>query len=125
MQPETRFKFRPNVFMPELEMYIEQYQYQQNNRTCLQLYYFDPELKTFFPYATLTVNIPAFKLSNPNCALLDTNNCPWSEELLVDALSCAEPTDRYARSGFCYYPEVELIPEQLEKLIYYKRGNVK
>lgn len=53
------------------------------------------------PYADLTVNIE--KLSEKDEAAVDTNNCPWAEEL-IDKYELGLFTGRYLRSGFCSYP---------------------
>ena len=52
-------------------------------------------------YAVLTVSFGEF-ISIKNSAYIDTNNCPFAEQLL--AFDIAEPTSFSKRSGFCEYP---------------------
>lgn len=52
-------------------------------------------------YAFLTVSFGEF-ISIKNSAYIDTNNCPFAEQLL--AFDIAEPTSFSKRSGFCEYP---------------------
>lgn len=52
-------------------------------------------------YAFLTVSFGEF-ISIKNSAFIDTNNCPFAEQLL--AFDIAEPTSFSKRSGFCEYP---------------------
>lgn len=107
------------TFIHNHECYLTTVQYSCNNRVGLQMYYYDEECETYFPYATLTVNIPEHAITNSNCVFLDTNNAPFSLDLLCKKLRCAKPTGKFVQSGFCLYPEVELNPERLSKYIYY------
>lgn len=52
-------------------------------------------------YAFMTVSFGEF-ISIKNSAYIDTNNCPFAEQLL--AFDIAEPTSFSKRSGFCEYP---------------------
>ena len=52
-------------------------------------------------YAFLTVSFGEF-ISIKNSAYIDTNNCPFAEQLLSQGI--AEPTGLYKTSGFCRYP---------------------
>ena len=52
-------------------------------------------------YAFLTVSFGEF-ISIKNSAYIDTNNCPFAEQLLSQGI--AEPTGLYKTSGFCQYP---------------------
>lgn len=52
-------------------------------------------------YTFLTVSFGEF-ISIKNSAYIDTNNCPFAEQLL--AFDIAEPTSFSKRSGFCEYP---------------------
>lgn len=58
------------------------------------------------PLATLTTNIPGIEAYPRNFSCVDTNNCPWGENL-VDELGIGKPTGWYLRSGFCTYPVYE------------------
>lgn len=53
------------------------------------------------PYATLTTCFGEF-ISIKNAAYIDTNNCPFAENLLKQGI--ADPTGLYKTSGFCQYP---------------------
>lgn len=52
-------------------------------------------------YAVLTVSFGEF-ISIKNSAYIDTNNCPFADQLLSQGI--AEPTTFYKTSGFCRYP---------------------
>ena len=52
-------------------------------------------------YATLTKSFGEF-ISIKNSAYIDTNNCPFADQLLEQGI--AEPTGLYKTSGFCKYP---------------------
>ena len=58
------------------------------------------------PLATLTVNVTGIERFPENCSCIDTNNCPWGEEL-VERLGIATFTGSYLHSGFCTYPVYE------------------
>lgn len=122
MQEQSRFHFKPYPFTDEYEGYITINEYFINRRPALQLYYLDPEFQTYMPYATLTVNIPSEETTDRNCVFIDTNNCPFSLNLLINELKCAELTGHVAHSGCCYYSEVRLIPDELFKYVPYKGG---
>lgn len=56
------------------------------------------------PFATITVNLDASdSITDPACAFIDTNNCPWAEEFLKKN-EIGTPTGIYGRSGWCSYP---------------------
>lgn len=120
MQPDKYIFFKPYPFSPEYKMQLNFLRYSENDRLALQLNYYDSDFKSFAPYAMLTVNIPDFKLSSQDAVLLDTNNCPWVERLLVETLHVAEPTNRYAHTVFCSYPEVKLLPYIIYQYIHFK-----
>lgn len=52
------------------------------------------------PFADLTTNIASL---GDSCAAIDTNNCPWAEEL-IKRYKLGEKTGYSLRSGFCDYP---------------------
>lgn len=52
-------------------------------------------------FAVLTVSFGEF-IGMKNCAYIDTNNCPWANQLLKDGF--AEDTGFTHQSGFCTYP---------------------
>ena len=47
-------------------------------------------------------------------AYIDTNNCPWAENFLVDN-DFGLPTGEYKVSGFCIYPLYQLDLERISK----------
>ena len=53
------------------------------------------------PYANLTVNFHEF-IGAKNCAYIDTNNCPFADEILKTGI--AKDTGLTKRSGYCEYP---------------------
>ena len=55
------------------------------------------------PLASITTNIPGIELYDRNYSCVDTNNCPWAEEL-IEELGIGEPIGISLRSGFCTYP---------------------
>ena len=55
------------------------------------------------PYATVTVWLDE-PVTNERCAYLDTNNCGHLIGWLIKK-GYVRQTFRYARSGFCEYPE--------------------
>ena len=120
MQQSSRFQFKPYPFTDSYEGYLSISEYSVNSRTAIQLFYFDSEFRTYLPYATLTVNIPSSPTTDNHCVYIDTNNCPFALNLLVNELHCAELTGHVAQSGRCYYSEVRLIPDELFKYVYYK-----
>ena len=120
MQTETRFLYAPHHETGELEMYLTLSRYSSNNRTAIQAMYYDPDCEIFMPYATLTVNLPDHKPSNPNCVFVDVNNVPWVLDLLISRLHVGELTSNIAVSGFCVYFEIELKPDALLNYIYNK-----
>lgn len=117
MKDQSRFYFSSPYEKEPLEGYLSIANYSCNNRTAIQLFYYDEELEMYAPYATITVNIPDAEIADPNCIYLDTNNFPQAIALLVGQLKCAEPTNHHAKSGVCFYPEVRLIPVELFKYV--------
>ena len=53
------------------------------------------------PYTMLTTSFGEF-ISIKNAAYIDTNNCPFAEQLLEQGI--AQPTGLTKSSGFCQYP---------------------
>ena len=64
------------------------------------------------PFGTLSVNLIDEALTNDRCFFVDTNNCPFAESFLIGN-KIATPTGNFGFSGFCVYPEFELIAESL------------
>lgn len=120
MQEQTRFLYHPPLETEDREMHLSISRYSSNNRTAIRLMYYDPDCHAFLLYATLTVNLPEHKPSNPNCVFVDLNNVPWVLDLLISTLHAGELTSNIAISGFCVYFEIELKPDALAKYIYCK-----
>lgn len=120
MQERTRFEYSIYPYTPTTEFYLTTSNYSMNNRVAIQMYYFDTEMCGYFPYATLTVNLSDAPLTNSNCVYIDTNNCPWALDLLIDQLKVGKLTQKVAFFGRCHYPELELNPDELYKYIPYK-----
>ena len=76
------------------EMNIRSY---SNNNTALELVCEDG-----IPLAIITVNLG--DLLERNMAYIDTNNCSWAEDFLIDNVS-----------GFCVYPLYQLDLERIGK----------
>ena len=56
------------------------------------------------PYADLTVNLADSRIwANDTTAFVDTNNCPWAEQFIVNN-GLGTPMGIISRSGFCTYP---------------------
>lgn len=64
------------------------------------------------PFATITVNLGP--LNDGERAFIDTNNCPWAEELIT-RLEIAFPTGIIKRSGYCQYPQYQFDLKEIEK----------
>ena len=71
-----------------------------NKHVAIQLFYEDG------PLATLTVNIAGIEKYPENYSCIDTNNCPWGEDL-AEELGIGKFTGAYLHSGFCSYPVYE------------------
>ena len=86
------------------EMNIRSY---SNNNTALELVYEDGT-----PLTIITVNLG--DLLEKNMVYIDTNNCSWAEDFLVDN-GFGLPTGEYKASGFCIYPLYQLDLERISK----------
>ena len=81
--------------------------YSSNNNTALELVCEDG-----VPLAIITKNLE--DLLENNMAYIDTNNCPWAEDFLIDN-DFGLPTGEYKASGFCNYPLYKLDLEEISK----------
>lgn len=88
-------------------VYIEKVKYQYKNRLAVQAYVVEDD-GWVEPYATISVNLIKEKLTDENCAYVDCNNVPFIDEWLEEN-GIAEPTGRFAFSGFCVYPEMRFV----------------
>ena len=70
------------------------------------------------PYANITVNLPEYELPEPKVhgfyAFIDTNNCPWAEQVLFDT-GIGIPTGKFRTSGYCNYPIYFIFTANLKK----------
>ena len=86
------------------EMNIRSY---SNNNTALELVCEDG-----IQLAIITGNVE--EILEKNMAYIDTNNCSWAEDFLVDN-GFGLPTGEYKASGFCIYPLYQLDLERIGK----------
>ena len=89
-------------------IFLEKKQYAKPKRLAVQTYVVEQDEyieEVAFPYATITVNLPNARLSDENCAFVDTNYVPFIDEWLEEN-GIAEPTGRFGFSGYCCYPEM-------------------
>jgi len=54
-------------------------------------------------YAMLTVNIDDSDELEDGLAFVDTNNCEWAEDFIIDN-KLGKPIGRFGQSGFCKHP---------------------
>lgn len=71
------------------------------------------------PYAVVTVNLPSKfgvceVIGIKNAAYMDTNNCPWVDELVK--MGVAIDTGFTRESGWCTYPLYKFDEEWLKKI---------
>lgn len=91
---------------PNCTMSLREY---ANGHAAIQLYCEEG------PLATLTVNIPGIERYDNNYSCVDTNNCPWAEEL-IEELGIGEPVGIGFVSGFCTYPVYKFKFEKIKNL---------
>ena len=89
--------------------------YANNGRIFIGVLAWDTDCDGWTPWADLTVNMPRERLSNENCAFVDTNDFHGAMAF-IDKYELGKPTGRIACSGWCFYPEVEF---DMEKVNYY------
>ena len=90
----------------EIEVTLEIAHYAENKNLAIQMWCKDG------PYAILTVNLS--QKCKPNCAFVDTNNCPWAENF-IEKYKLGMPTGNMEMSGFCIYPEYEFDLAEIAK----------
>lgn len=87
---------------PKVELYsVTDFMGREMPGLAVELYQFDKESGELEPYACLTTSFGEF-IGIKNSAYIDTNNCPFAEQLLTQGI--AEPTGLSKTSGFCQYP---------------------
>lgn len=87
--------------------------YSNNNRLAILLYCFDED-GFEEPFGDVTVNLSAPITDKRTCGYLDTNNLRNVGEWLIEN-GFGEMTGKYARSGWCTYPEFRFNLEEIEK----------
>lgn len=113
----VKFKDR---FGEEIEAYFALKNYADKNRECIQMYQVMRDDGGIWsePYATITVNLPEYKLPASKLhgfyTFIDTNNCPFAEQLLLDS-GIGIPTGEEAWSGYCSYPVFFIFSANLKK----------
>jgi hypothetical protein len=65
------------------------------------------------PFADITVNLPEYRPA-ADCAFVDTNNLGQAEQLIAE-YKLGRPTGRFARSGYCTYPEYRFDMEKVRE----------
>ncbi len=87
---------------PRVELYsVTDFMGREMPGLALELYQIDEESGDMEPYACLTTSFGEF-IGIKDSAYIDTNNCPFAEQLLEQNI--AEPAGLSRRSGFCQYP---------------------
>ena len=87
---------------PHVELYsVRDFMGQEMPGLAIVLDMVDNQLDIQEQYAVLTVSFGEF-ISAKNCAYIDTNNCYFAQQLLVQGI--AEDTGLSRNSGFCQYP---------------------
>ena len=89
------------------DLYLEKDTYVHGGRLALSLISVSDGL-----FCTLSANIEDEPLTNDKCFFVDENNCPFAGAFLIEN-KIAVPTGNFGFSGFCVYPEFELIDESL------------
>ena len=72
----------------------------------IQMYGMEEGEDMFFPWATVTVNLPETATCKENCAFVKTNDCSYITDILEEN-GLATPTGRMGYSGWCEYPEYD------------------
>ena len=101
--------FNLNYYGETYRVYIEATKYMDNGTLALCMFTDEGE-----PFCNLTTNIMDSNLfANSTTAFVDTNNCPWAEQFIVDN-KLGKALGYSGASGFCRYPLYEF---NLEKLL--------
>lgn len=61
-------------------------------------------------FAIISVCLVDDPILEPDTFWVDTNNCPWAVDFLIDN-GIAKLTGHIGYSGYCEYPQVQLTPE--------------
>lgn len=97
--------------------------YEEGKRIAIQIFAKEKENpQDFFqPFCFVTVNLPNHEITNKDFfGYIDVNNAPWLEGFLSEN-GFGLPTQRFATSGFCNYPEYFF---DIKKMKYYRLEQV-
>lgn len=98
---------------PKIQLYsVKDFMGNVLHGLAVNLDWIDPDTNMLEPYGTLTVSFGEY-ISAKNCAYIDTNNCPFAEQLLKYGI--ARDTGFTKQSGFCKYPLWEFKEEFLKE----------
>lgn len=97
-----------NAYGKTYKVRMEKSSYQSNGTLAVALI-----MDTEEPFGMITVNIaPSDIFADEKAAFIDTNNCPWAKEFLIEnkiAFECGVS----AGSGYCTYPLFEFDIDKL------------
>ena len=87
---------------PKVQLYpVKDFMGKDLHSLAINLEWLNPESGMLEPFAMLTVSFGEF-IGAKNCTYIDTNNCPFAEQLLECGI--ARNTGFTKESGFCKYP---------------------
>lgn len=98
---------------PKMQLYsVKDFMGKNLHGIAIAFDYINPESGMLEPFALLTKSFGEY-IGMKNCAYIDTNNCPFAEQLLEYGF--ARNTGFTKRSGFCEYPLWEFKEEFLKE----------
>ncbi len=98
--------------IPKVQLYsVKDFMGTDLHSLAVTLDWTNPETNMSEPYAMLTVSFGEY-IGAKNCTYIDTNNCPFAEQLLEYGI--ARDTGFTKQSGFCKYPLWEFKEEFLK-----------
>ena len=98
---------------PKMQLYsVKDFMGKNLHGIAIAFDYINPESGMLEPFALLTKSFGEY-IGMKNCAYIDTNNCPFVEQLLEYGF--ARNTGFTKRSGFCEYPLWEFKEEFLKE----------
>ena len=105
---------RQVVLKPHVELYsVRDFMGQEMPGLAIVLDQVNSKMEDDGQYAVLTVSFGEF-IGAKNCAYIDTNNCYFAQQLLVQGI--AEDTGLSKNSGFCRYPLWHFKEDFLKKI---------
>ena len=99
----------------EFVLKLTESRYRNNGNLAIQLYCLTDD-EYWEPFATLTTNTDR-KHKDEYFATIDTNNCPFAEQLIED-FCLGTHTGLYEFSGYCSYPIYHMNKEALKWFAY-------